>query len=272
MLLLLSRQVHIERLPLAAEVCGGSGRDVVAQLAVGASGAASIPLLLDSEGKELKPPLSAGQVVAGLAGAAVFMAGSIRQFQAWSRSFAARPNTLFTLDHDVYMSAWADPAIHFFHGYWRLNPGEVLLIQVTPPDCPYWNFQLDNWWMESLDYVAHPETTTNKATALHMPDGSICLVAAHTDPRVTITRADGGPVESSEGESLAALLPPRLLAGVTWISTAHHAHGTMGLRWVLARQHPVPRCRVVRLGRPLARAIVEGIAGGEEAVCGTPSN
>ncbi|GIL59879.1 hypothetical protein Vafri_14701 [Volvox africanus] len=255
-------QINIERLPLASEGCGGGGRAALTTQ-VGASGAASMPMR-DCAGKELKPPLSAGQVVAGITGAAVFISGSIRQFQTWSRIFAARPNTLITLDHDVYMSAWADPAIHFFHGYWRLNPEEVLLIQVTPPDCPYWNFQTDNWWMESLDYVAHPETTTNKATASYMPDGSICLVVAHTDPRVAITRADGGPVEvrEGEGESLTALLPPRVLAGVTWISTAHHAHGTMGLRWVLARQHPVPRSRVVRLGSPLARAIMEGVSGG----------
>lgn len=140
---------------------------------------------------------------------------------------------------------------------------------MTPPECPYWNFQLNNWWMESLDYEAHPKTTINKATASYMPDGSICLLESPSDPRVTrnrtTSRANEGGNKSEgereegdgEGDGLVTLLPPCLLAGVTWIGTAHHAHGTMGLCWVLAWQHPVPRCRVVRLDQALAMAIRE---------------
>ncbi|KAG2493671.1 hypothetical protein HYH03_008185 [Edaphochlamys debaryana] len=278
--------VAIERLPLAGAVrvageqqAGGAGlaEGKAAAGSAGATGAASVPLV-DAEGRESKPALTAGQVVAGLAGASVFIAGSIHQFQAWSRQFASRPNTLFTLDHDAYMSAWADPAIHFFHGYWRLGPGQALLIQVTPPDCPYWNFQLDNWWMESLDYVAHPATTTNKATAARMPDGSVCLVVAHADPTRPPAKASAaatgalqpspngkaaaaGTAEGSAAPvSLVGLLTEPLLKGVTWIDTAHHSHGTMGWRWVLATSHPVPRCRVLALGAPLAEAIREGVA------------
>ncbi|PNW88193.1 hypothetical protein CHLRE_01g018450v5 [Chlamydomonas reinhardtii] len=237
--------LHIERLPLATVEAAQ-----VAATASSASGAASIPVVDPATGQEDKPALTAGQVVSGLAGASVFINGSVMQFQAWSRQFAARPNTLFCLDHDVYMSAWADPAIYFLHGYWRLGPQQALLIQATPPECPYWNFQLDNWWMESLDYANHPAITVNKATARYMPDKSICLVVAHADPR----RADGSP------DSLPALLKPALLAGVTWIDTAHHSHGTMGLRWVLAKQHPLPRCTVVELGQPLADAIAAGVS------------
>ncbi|GFR52556.1 hypothetical protein Agub_g15144 [Astrephomene gubernaculifera] len=272
----------------------------------GASGAAS-EIWYDTGGREVRPPLAAGQVVAGLAGAAVFVAGSVRQFQIWSRGFAARPNTLAPLTGDVNASAWADPAIHFLHGYWRVGPGEALLLQVTPPACVYWNFQLDNLWLESMDSEAHPLSNTNKARAAYMPDGSICLVVAHNDPRVSsssksssgkvvagrdaakdgvkggvtgerelgsggeVCRAEGrgrgaevdGKEEDGGGaKSLAELLPPQLLAGVTWVSTAHHAHGTMGLRWVLAEggRHPVPRVRLLRLGRQLAEAIEEGLA------------
>ncbi|KXZ48737.1 hypothetical protein GPECTOR_25g321 [Gonium pectorale] len=143
-------EIAIERLPLRRAAaaagsghgagggtgagCTGSGQEEKLQegeraaLLAGASGAASVPML-DASGREVRPPLSASQVVAGLAGAAVFIAGSVRQFQAWASAFAARPNSLATLAGDVYASAWADPAIHFFHGYWRLAPGEALLIQ-----------------------------------------------------------------------------------------------------------------------------------------------
>ena len=34
------------------------------------------------------------------------------------------------LDKETYMTAWADPSIFFFHGYWALEPGQALVIQV----------------------------------------------------------------------------------------------------------------------------------------------
>jgi hypothetical protein len=57
----------------------------------------------------------APQVVGGLAGAGVLAGGSAMQFAAWAVMFAARyPNRLATLEHETYMTAWADPAIHFY--------------------------------------------------------------------------------------------------------------------------------------------------------------
>ncbi len=171
--------------------------------------------------------------------------------------------------------------------------------QAKPPKCVYWNFQLDNWWMESLDYEAHPATHVNKANAGYMPDGSVCLVVAHEDPRpraargvstrtctttttTTTTAAtgssngsaadatssgvsgggDGGGEGGGDGGGPLARLPRAVLAGVTWVDTAQHGHGTMGLRWVRAKQHPVPVCRVVRVGPELARVVAEAGAVG----------
>ena len=50
------------------------------------------------------------------------------------------------------MGAGGDPNICYYHSYWQLGSEEDLVIEVTPPDCDSWNFQLDNNWMESLDY------------------------------------------------------------------------------------------------------------------------
>jgi hypothetical protein len=99
---------------------------------------------------------------------------------------------------------------------WRLAADEVLLVEATPPDCDYWNFQLGNIWAESLDYQFR-RTTLNKHSAALRPDGSFRLVVAHENP----------------GDR-------------NWIDTAGHERGTMLLRWVRARQHPLPVCTVVQ--------------------------
>ena len=78
------------------------------------------------------------------------------------------------------------------------------------------NFQLNNYWMESLDYrffTIH----LNQHTAVKLPDGSVRLIVAHRDPGVP-----------------------------NWIDTVGHSSGTMCFRWVRADAHPVPRTRVVK--------------------------
>lgn len=111
------------------------------------------------------------------------------------------------------------------------------------------------------DYEGHPHVHANKATAARMPDGSVCLVVAHADPRAPSPSSGSGDVgrsgSGSGQDGPLASLPPALLAGVTWVDTAHHRHGTMGLRWVLAKAHPQPACSVVEL-RCLAAFIAAG--------------
>ncbi len=91
---------------------------------------------------------------------------------------------------------------------------------MTPPTCESWNFQLNNHWMESLDYRYH-DIAVNHHAAHREPDGSVRITVAHEDP---------GP------------------SGSNWIDTAGHHRGTMCLRWIRAEEHPVPATRVVKLG------------------------
>ena len=101
-----------------------------------------------------------------------------------------------------------------------MQPEEALLIEVKPPECEAWNFQLDNHWMESLDY-RYFRVTINKHTATYEPDGSLKLIVAHEDP-----------------------------GHANWIETTGHQQGTMCFRWIRADEHPQPRCRVVKFTRP----------------------
>ena len=109
-------------------------------------------------------------------------------------------------------------------------PDEALLVGLTPPECRYWGFQLCNYWTESLDYRYRP-VGTNKHRAVVRADGSVVIAVAHRDP--------GQPE-------------------LTWLDTEGHLEGTMTLRWLLARETPVPVPRVVKFAE-LARS--SGLAG-----------
>jgi hypothetical protein len=88
---------------------------------------------------------------------------------------------------------------------------------VTPPLCEYWNFQLNNHWMESLDYRYFP-VHVNKHSAAYAADGSVRVVVAHENPGVE-----------------------------NWLDTCGHDRGTMCWRWIRPERRVTPTTRVVKL-------------------------
>ena len=159
-------------------------------------------------------PLDAAKFHDGLLASSQYVRTCANLFADWTESYAEHPNELVVRD---VSGAQGDPALFYYQGYWSLGDGEALVIRATPPKCDYWNFQLNNYWLESLDYRFH-KIDINHRQAQMAPDGSFQLVVAHRDPG----------------------LP-------NWLQTAGHQHGTMGLRWVNAKQHPKPDCQVVAL-------------------------
>ena len=183
------------------------------------------PALISIErlGGPKKPaPLSAARLERALLATAAFVRGTSNTFADWVRDFRAQPNQLWTVDQSMFFRAGGDPNIFYLHGYWVLGPDEALVIEATPPQCEFWNFQLDDYWMESLDYRYAP-VWVNSHTAKYNPDGSF---------RLTVAREDRG--------------------FSNWIDTDGHSSGSMLLRWVRATAHPLPRCRVVKLGAAAA--------------------
>ncbi|WP_285644298.1 DUF1214 domain-containing protein [Lentzea sp. NBRC 102530] len=147
--------------------------------------------------------------------AALSVHGTAATFAHWTRTFMKRPNELPDFGQEMFQRAGGDPEIFYLHGYWTLAPGEAWVIETDVPDCPYWNFQLGNWWMESLDN--RRRITVNKHTAA-LRDGRLTIVVAASDPGVG-----------------------------NWIDTCGHTSGTALLRWLGATEHPIPKCRVVPL-------------------------
>merc|ERR1712154_362457 len=66
-------------------------------------------------------------------------------------------NKLPVMDQSSHMKAGGDPNIFYYHSYFELIKDEALIIKaVIPKQCLFWNFQLNNHWMESLDYCNFP--------------------------------------------------------------------------------------------------------------------
>lgn len=164
----------------------------------------------------LPHPLTPAALEEGLRSASTLVAGASLLFAKWARDFQQHSNQLPLFDPARSDAAGGDPNIRYYHSHWALAPDEALVIEAEVPQCQHWNFQLNNYWMESLDY-RYFTIHVNKHTAKYESDGSVRIIVAHRDPG----------------------LP-------NWINTVGHASGTMCFRWVRASEHPQPRTRVVK--------------------------
>jgi hypothetical protein len=162
-------------------------------------------------------PLDPAQFASSLGRARGFVEGVTRQFVAWSQTFAARPNQLHPIPPELASTARGDPSTLYYNGYFELAEDQALVVDLEPPRCEYWNLQVCNHWLESLDFMEYT-THYNQKTAKLRPDGSVRIAIARRDPGVP-----------------------------NWIDTAGHARGAIALRWVNADRDSQPRTRVVGL-------------------------
>ncbi|HTX87385.1 MAG TPA: DUF1214 domain-containing protein [Bacteroidales bacterium] len=168
-------------------------------------------------------PVTPAMIDEGLKTASFFVAGASMLFARWAKGFQDHTNRLPLFSPEVSNAAGGDKNIIYYHSYWKLGPDEALEIRVKPPDCDSWNFQLNNYWMESLDY-RYFHVSINKSSAVYEPDGSVRVIVAHSDP--------GHP---------------------NWIDTCGHSEGTMCWRWYRiapGAEAAEPDCRVLRMEDP----------------------
>jgi hypothetical protein len=167
-------------------------------------------------GEPVPGPLTAQMLDEGLTQAGLFVTGSSLFFAKWSRDWKRHANTLPRHPPEISGAAGGDPNIAYYHSYWELGEDECLEITFSPPNCQYWNFQLNNYWIESLDY-RYFRITLNRHSAEYRPDGSVRILVAHRDPGLG-----------------------------NWIDTANHRCGTMSLRWVRSTEFPPVQVRKLK--------------------------
>lgn len=170
-----------------------------------------------SPGISVPAPLEPEGFAIRLKQAGDFVAGTSKLFANWAAKFMSAPNELRDWGQEMFIKAGGDPSIFYIHGYWKLEPDEALIIETDVPDCEHWNLQVNNWWMESLDYRYH-DISVNKNSAVLEPDGKVRIAISNRDP--------GMP---------------------NWLRTADHQEGFALLRWVNADRYPLPTSRIVKL-------------------------
>jgi hypothetical protein len=162
-------------------------------------------------------PLSASQLDQGLQQAVQFVTGTARAFADLSQDFQRKTNDWITTEQEHWYKIGGDPKIFYLHAHWALKPDEALVIEGPVPECAFWNIQLDNYWWESGDYRYLP-VHVQKGNAKYEADGSVRIVIAAEDTGVG-----------------------------NFIDTTGHSSGTLLLRWVDAKSHPIPAMKVVKL-------------------------
>jgi len=178
------------------------------------------------DGRKSPQPLTSTMMDEGLKTASMFVAGASLLFARWAKGFKAHTNRLPLFDPEVSNAAGGDAGIIYYHSYWKLAPDEALVIEVKPPDCDSWNFQLNNYWMESLDY-RYFNICINKSSANYETDGSVRVIVAQLDPGLH-----------------------------NWIDTCGHSEGTMLWRWYrLKPGHTAiePNCSVRKVTELISR-------------------
>lgn len=170
-----------------------------------------------SDGPAFPAPTDPAAIERRMMAAADFVVNATRMFANCTAMFMTHPNQMRDWGQDMFHKAGGDPAIFYVHGYWKLGPGERLIIETPVPECEHWNIQVDNWWMESMDYRYVP-ACINAGNAVRNADGTVRIVLSAEDP--------GAP---------------------NWLTTHGHSEGHLLLRWVRANAHPIPKVTVERL-------------------------
>lgn len=120
------------------------------------------------------------------------------------------PNRFYVFPEQDEADSPEMPAGHrFASGYFRLAPGEALVVELRPADVPYWGVDVTNYWFEPLSYGEHRSHVNNR-TARFEPDGRVRIA-----------------------------IGPNQVSTPNWIDTAGHTQGVMLFRWSRTRE-PIP--------------------------------
>jgi hypothetical protein len=120
------------------------------------------------------------------------------------------------LEHDDWAGRGGVQGQHYYQGLFRLEPGQVLLLETELPETVrYWNVQLSDMMWNSIDWM-NRQSSLNGGQARIDEDGKFRAVIAVDDPGV-----------------------------LNWLDTGGNNKGAIMLRWTGANSGPAPILTVV---------------------------
>lgn len=130
-------------------------------------------------------PITPALAAENLAWAGQMVLGYAQLVRNWWQgdqgNFKARRNHL-SYSQAQYLSNGGVADRHVAFGSWQKSTDEALVVEFTPPECEYWNFQLCNIWQENLDTYEEGNGYVTKYKVTPLPEGRVRLVIAEQDP------------------------------------------------------------------------------------------
>ena len=160
------------------------------------------------------PPLTPERMAKALNEAAEYLIAETTFWANWFDAYRDTPNEFVGRRGQNRGGA---PGKSQLNCFWRVQPDEALLFEMVPPKALWWSLELNNYWMNSLDYRYHL-SSLNFAQAVPEDGGLVRVAIAHEDPGMA-----------------------------NWLKTGGHCEGRVELRWILAESAPVPKTRLVKL-------------------------
>jgi hypothetical protein len=161
------------------------------------------------------PAPTAARVAAGLAGAARWVDVSLHYWADMLDRWQRQPHRFLSYreldDNAIDATPGGEPLI----AYWKVQPGEALIVRVHPPRADWWGVEFGNYWWETMDY-RYRLCSTNCHHAALEDDGELIVVVSHEDPG----------------------LP-------NWLDAGGYREGYLTFRWIGADHYPRPECRLV---------------------------
>jgi hypothetical protein len=159
----------------------------------------------------LPEPIEPARTALNIAAAGQNVLGYAELVRNWWQgsqgNFVARLNRL-DYSRAQYLSNGGVPDRHVAFGGWTKKLDEALVLEFTPPECEYWNFQLCNIWQENLDTFEDGNGWISNYKVTKEADGRVRVIIAERDPGL----------------------------GGNWIHSFGHDKGIWGLRFVRTEQ------------------------------------
>lgn len=155
------------------------------------------------------------RIAEGLANAARWVNVSLHYWADMLDRWQTQPHQFLSYrqldDNAIDATPGGEPLI----AYWKVPPGQALIIRVRPPRADYWSVEFGNYWWETMDY-RYRHASTNCHHADLEADGELIVVVSHDDPGLA-----------------------------NWLDPSGYSEGYITYRWIGADSYPRPVCTLV---------------------------